>query len=372
MGLLGRHVQRQNTVGRPAAALQVEGAEGLLAGEEQGRRGIGLVGVEVLLQDVARFLHGDPDDVVLVVVGEGLHLKGLLGDAPAAIVAVGHSAAVVQAVVDGGVAVVAGGDDEVSLAVLVTGLGGRVVHVVGVVAGVVVLAIAAGDEDRHQALCRLPEAVIRLAVVVVLRVLPDDGHIQAALLADGQAGQVPLLAVGVHDLRLVGRAVGRVGTPGVPFAGVLRRVLLRRVRRLEPGLVAPVGERLHQPDHPYLLGLNPGGVGRRPVNHAGREGCPSPPCVVGEHAQRHVGQQHALFGGRALGVRLPHRDAIRLQRCGVNHLVGVRPVDDVAELPTTGDGPVRIVEEGNVTAPIGQVDQSGVAESPFLAVISPH
>ncbi len=244
----------------------------LLAGEQKGGAGLW----RELLQDPLRLRHHDVGDVVLVSVREGLHEQGILGDIPTG-GADGHGAGDVEAAFD-----LADGDVALAVAVLIT----------------------PGSKSDPQASRQLPEPIIGLGVFFVgCGVFVSNGHVQAVVLAHREAGQVPVVVVGVHDLHLIWRAVIR--TPRLELFAVLFCVVLGLVGWLEALIIAPVGEHLHDPHHPHLVVIAPCALAG-PVEHAGRERLLATARLALDQVQGHVGQQVAIIvflaDGDAIGL----------------------------------------------------------------------
>ncbi len=179
-----------------ARRVQVDGAVVLLAGEHQrgsdGRRRRP-VGGEDVVQDGLRVGHGDGGaGHVQVLVGFALHAQDV-GDAPALLVGVHAVSGVVEAVVDLG-------------------------H--GDVALIIFVSIPPGQEGVVQPVGQQDERGVVVEVVIYLWVFVDEGHVHAVVLAHVQAGQCPVVVVGLYHLQLVHCAVLRADAVVVLLADV--------------------------------------------------------------------------------------------------------------------------------------------------------
>ncbi len=194
--------------------------------------------------------------------------------------------------------------------------------------------IAAGDERIFQPPGQQPEpiAIRRVGWCAGGRVLPEDGHVQAVILAHREAGEIPVVAVGVDDLGVVQVPTALVHAPVV---GCIGEVLRQRL--------AAVGDHLHQPDHPHLLGIPQAGAAGL-VGHTGREGHSSAAGLIGDDVEGRVEQHVADL------VFIPHGDAVGSERLRINHVVRVR-VGDIAQ-GRTGRG-VALCLQGDEVLAVG-------------------
>ncbi|MBN1872921.1 MAG: hypothetical protein JXA33_01720 [Anaerolineae bacterium] len=177
------------------------------------------------------------------------------------------------------------------------------------------------------------------------------------IFAHAQAGQRPLLVVGVDDLGLVKFPMALVRAPvRQPFFGfhALRRVIVGHG-------AAVVRESLHHPHHTHLMAGAPA-FGVLLVEHARAKGHSAIANLVGDDAEGEVGHQGALQ------VLLAHRDAVLLHGRHVNHLIGVRAVHDVAHI--RADFGVAAAEDDGRRA-VCQRGEFGIGERPGSAVRHP-
>ena len=170
------------------AGVEVEVARAFLAGQEQRRRDGG-VGGEVVVEDGFGFRHRHCGDG-FVQRRVGVSVDGeVVVQAPA------------QCFGDGGCGVVPAPidflDGDVALVVALDA--GVVIGVFGAFV-VDVLAVAPGDEGAFQAVGEEEECGIVVEVVVDGGVFEDDVVVGAVILADVEAGERPIVGIGLDDL----------------------------------------------------------------------------------------------------------------------------------------------------------------------------
>ena len=245
--------------------LDAQDAQSLLAHDHHRRvldaARVGLGG-EMVVQDLLRGGHGDGHHAGLVVEAEGVHEQGVLRDSPA--VGVGGAAVLGLVPARGDLA-----DGQID-------------------AG----SAAAGHQAAVQPLRERPKVVIMETAgrVAGLRcrergVFVDDGGFYAVVLAHGHSCQHPRILVDVNHGGAVFLPVGFVLAPDQPA------LLFRHVGRLEAvrHRRAGVGQHLHHPNQPRLLGwaeVRTDGA----VEHPARKGDRTRALAVLDQRQGHGGQ----------------------------------------------------------------------------------
>ncbi len=304
----------------------------LLAGKEQAGDGVG-VRREVGVEDAGGVGHHHHADVILRGVADGFDLqRGRERDAPP--------------VGDGD----AGSQGRVKAAA-----DGRVGHRRAVgserdaqIAAVVVVCVAARQEDFFQAQCHRPQPVILLTLLGGLDrgVFPRNRHGKAVILAHREARQIPVVAVGVDDLCGV----------QIPAFGVVAPDLGVRVAGAERGGRAEIGEHLDEPHEAHLLRRAAERAVVGEVGDARGEGHAPAAGSVGNDVHRRVHQHGARL------ILVAGDDVVGGQGGGINHPVVVRSGGEV------GDGDAdRVVpglfDEDEVVA-VGHVRHADAADGP--------
>ncbi len=142
----------------------------------------------------------------------------------------------------------------------------------------------------------------------------------------------------MHDLYLIGRAIGGGLAPGVELLLIAGEI----------GRIAPIGQHLHDPHQAHLLGLLPGATLAGPVEQAAGEGDLAAAVCILHHVGGGVSQQ------RAIPVGLAHGDAVGSDRRRIDHPILVRAVDDVAD--GRADAAIIPADDYRVLA-VGEVGQ---------------